>query len=195
MADVVATHPLRELPIFLAPALHSARSLVSHHWRRSASLLRPAVSLNALAVFDEAMVAHLYAMRTYVRNAAEFRMVFISEIGKVAAELNAAASGAFAETCVDIASFLANSSESMPPAIWGERLALYPDAVYDALRFSFVPELAQYLTRGLNQAVAQNRTELTALLLRLGVARPAVDDALVRFDARGVCATALRLKQ
>ena len=177
MNGIVATHAACVLPVVVAPALQSARSLVSHYWRRSAALLRPAVALNALSVFDEAMVTHLYAVHTYIRNATEFRMVFINEIRKVAAELNADASGAFAETCIDIATFLADPSESMPSAIWGARLVSYPDAVYDALRFSFVPELAQYLSRGLSLAVAQNNAELIQLLLKLGVSRPAVDDA------------------
>jgi hypothetical protein len=174
--NTIAALPARELPIFVAPALYCARSLVTSYWRRTAALLRPAVALNALAVFDEAMVNHLCAIHTYVRNAPEFRLVFVDEIRRVAAELNADTSGVFAETCLDIASFLANPDEPMPAVIWGDRLASHPDAVYDALRFCFVPELAQYLTRGLDQAVAQNRAALTTLLLKLGVSRPAVDD-------------------
>ena len=163
--DIIHEYPLR-----------LARSLATQYWRRSRIVNEPARSLMVLSLFDNSIVEALFSLKTHLIHAPEITMKLLSCIAAVEKEIQSRDAVEFASVCIELLSLQANNINSLPADFWGERLAVHPDAFFDAFRFCFDPTIGDYLARGVEKAFGLDQRALSALLFRLAIARPAVSD-------------------
>jgi len=100
-----------------------------------------------------------------------------AEVDGVCADLQAPQVAVFAHAGLHLLTFQAGGTSNLPGELWNESLARHPQAVFDALRWCFNEPVAAYLAAGVERTfTARSETPLATLLMRLGIARPAVSD-------------------